>query len=173
MPEAQLRMAKRKDAAAIARVQVDSWRGAYKDIMPPGILDTLDVDAKTDLWKRLLGDADHFCFVATIDGNIAGFIAISASPDDDHDPLLVADIGALYVDSEHWRQGIGSKLIFHGLDRLRERGFSKATLWVLEGNEMGRSFYEKHGFASDSSRKVHPRSGLVELRYAYELSEIG
>ncbi|MEM7312050.1 MAG: GNAT family N-acetyltransferase [Planctomycetota bacterium] len=169
----QIRTAGTKDAAAIARVQVDSWRGAYKDVMSPEILDALDVEAKTDLWKILLGDADQFCLVATTDGNIAGFVAMSASPDDDHDPSRVADIGALYVEPKQWQKGIGSKLICHGLDRLREQGFNKAALWVLEGNEMGRTFYEKHGFTNDGGKKVHPRSGLVELRYEIDLSGIG
>lgn len=43
---------------------------------------------------------------------------------------------------------------------LRTDGYDTAYLWVLEGNERAATFYERHGWASDSARKVDHRPGL-------------
>ena len=46
----------------------------------------------------------------------------------------------------------------------RERGFARATLWVLEGNARARRFYEREGWAAGWRREVGAARGLHDGR---------
>jgi ribosomal protein S18 acetylase RimI-like enzyme len=56
-------------------------------------------------------------------------------------------IYSLAVSPAHRRQGIGSRLVAHAEEALRDRGCLKINLQVLEGNESALAFYERMGFA--------------------------
>lgn len=58
------------------------------------------------------------------------------------------------------------------LDRARQRGFARVTLWVLDSNQRARRFYEKAGFTTDGASKtetVAPGVVLEEVRYCRDL----
>jgi GNAT superfamily N-acetyltransferase len=55
----------------------------------------------------------------------------------------------VYLEPDRIGHGIGKRLSDHALDDLRERGFSAATLWVLETNDGARRFYEREGWTAD------------------------
>ena len=47
----------------------------------------------------------------------------------------------------------------------RERGFEEFVIWVLEENELGKSFYEKHNYSLDGKDKIFKRWNKREIRY--------
>ena len=47
------------------------------------------------------------------------------------------------------RGGVGRMLMAEARRRLAEDGFSEAILWVLQGNDRARSFYEREGWEPD------------------------
>jgi hypothetical protein len=49
-----IRPAVSADAAAIATVQVRSWRAAYRGLLPQEELDALDIGRRTETWTRIL-----------------------------------------------------------------------------------------------------------------------
>jgi RimJ/RimL family protein N-acetyltransferase len=54
----------------------------------------------------------------------------------------------------------------HAVRALHEAGLDDITLWVLEGNERARRFYEACGFQPDGTRQLLDIGGLVpEIRY--------
>ena len=63
-------------------------------------------------------------------------------------------------------------------ERLRAAGFTRAHLWVLEGNDRAASFYERHGWREDGAfqdddqliRGEHPQT-LRERRRVRDLIE--
>lgn len=68
----------------------------------------------------------------------------------------MAEIMLMYVHPDFQRQGIGEKLIFHAIDKMRRKGYGCAVLDTAEKNENARRFYEKIGFKeqqTDVSRK--------------------
>jgi putative acetyltransferase len=68
--------------------------------------------------------------------------------------LLGSEVGALFVHPKFWSHGIGRAL----LDKAVElRG--ALTVDVFEANEIGRAFYERHGFTATSEEK-HEETGL-------------
>jgi GNAT superfamily N-acetyltransferase len=60
----------------------------------------------------------------------------------------VALLDELYVRPEHRGGGIGTALIRHAFDLLRERGARLFEVNVDEGDAGARRFYERHGFTT-------------------------
>jgi hypothetical protein len=45
--------------------------------------------------------------------------------------------------------------------RLRERGFTAAVLWVLQGNARAATFYEGEGWAPDGATRTEQPYGIL------------
>ena len=92
-----------------------------------------------------LPKAETWVWIA--DGLVVGFIS-----------LLGNEIGAIFVDPEFHRSGIGRALV----DRARAlRG--EVEVEVFERNLLGRAFYEKLGFEL-MHQKTHEQTGLEIMR---------
>lgn len=102
--------------------------------------------------------------VAVEGAHLTGFAAARPSRDDDNDGT-VGEVAALYVAPAHWRRGIGTHLLEEALTRIRHDGSSMATLWVLEGNEPAKRFYEYQAWIPDRAHRVEPDIGALEVRY--------
>lgn len=158
------------DAEHLAQIQVSAWRLAYQGIMPKGELDALDVTKRTQSWKRILADQSQTTLIIEQDHTPIGFINIGAC----HDASAgqhTGEIRAIYVLPDYMHQGVGTKLLQAGLDRLRERKFSKVSLWVLKENRSAISFYQTQGLQPDGHCKTERRPGydLNEIRLAMSL----
>lgn len=162
----KVRQATPEDAEPIAAVHVASWRAAYRGLVPDDLLDSLDVAERSRTWSSILATEEWPCYVAIVESAVIGFIHVCPCRDSDKDPSCTGEISAIYCAPNHWRQGHGSVLLRQGMDALAGRGVSEVTLWVLERNVAARRFYEVHGFCADEPRKIHAKSGLVEIRYA-------
>ena len=81
------------------------------------------------------------------------------------------ELCALYVDPQHWGQGIGVALVSAARAQMLEHGFLHAILWVLTGNVRAERFYQNDGWAADGiSRKAMVWDIEVdEIRYVREL----
>lgn len=165
----RIRRAKPEDAEAVAVIQVRGWQEAYKDIMPDRHLAAMTVEARKSTWEQLL--ASGVTFVSESPTGITGFCSVGATRDDRPDGSRFGEIYALYVEPKLWRNGVGQGLCDAGLSWLRAEGFEAASLWVLEKNLIGRSFYEKAGFAADGGHEPYQASAttLTELRYTIGL----
>lgn len=157
------------DVGAIARVHVESWQSAYKGLLPDDYLAGLSVDRRIDVWHRLVADVGDERGVLVLDDQdlVVGFSHYSPSRDDDAD-RGTGEVTSIYLLASHWRRGGGSQLHEAAIGRLRDAGFRRATLWVLDGNERATAFYEARGWLRDGASKVDDR-GTVELhevRYA-------
>ena len=131
------------DADAIERVRTDTWRDAYRGLMPDSLLDAMGYDATR---RRALMSAlppHQFVLVAEHDGAVVGFClgGHSRTPDD---PFR-GEVYAIYVLPEHHGRGIGRALLRAGAKELIERGFPSMIIWVLRENAASRLFYERMG----------------------------
>ena len=59
----QIRLAHIDDAEGLARVHVDSWRVAYKGIVPDEHLASLSYEKRAGRWRESLSNADSASFV--------------------------------------------------------------------------------------------------------------
>jgi GNAT superfamily N-acetyltransferase len=165
----RVRRAEIGDAAAIALVVVESWRVAYRGLIPQDYLDQLDPQARREAWARGLAQAQwprSGVLVAEAGDGVVGFVYIGPSPDEDRGPTTGA-LGAFYAVPAVWGTGVGRALMAEAMTRLSEAGFTEATLWVLDTNARARRFYEAAGWRLDGAVMIDESRGfpLSELRY--------
>lgn len=163
-----IRRARADDARAIAQVHVDTWREAYRGLLPAEYLSALSVDRRETFWASELKvtPAERMPWLADSAGTVAGFV--SAGPSRDEDAVsATGEVYAIYVRPECWDRGVGRDLLGHAERDLRGHGYTEARLWVLAGNERARRFYEKAGWVAGPARTDHIGDIEVEeVRYS-------
>jgi len=162
----EIRAATPADAHAIATVNVQSWRVAYRGQLPDDVLDGLSIDAWEESRSRALTTRPPRTHidVAVDEGTVVGFAATGPPlvAVDRADPDL-GDLYALYLQPEVWRRGIGAQLHAAALDGLRSAGFTHAGLWVLTTNERALRFYARLGWTDTGRTQVDTGPGGIEL----------
>ncbi len=167
-----IRPATSADAAAVARVQVDSWDGTYRGLIPDQVIDALTPERRTDQWERFLANpAGRTLLVAEHDG-VVGMASLGPARGEAGD---VGEIYAIYVTPDHWDHGHGRDLIVEAERLLAAAGHTSAVLWVLVGNDRGIGFYEKAGWQPDGHTRIEVMfdESLSEVRYRRDLGAAG
>ena len=164
-----VRPATAADADAIGRVQVETWRAAYRGLMPDEAIARFDVAARQQMWREGLERVPRpgsATFVAEVEGEVVGFASVGACRDEEG----AGELYAIYLQPSHWDRGIGRALLERAEESLRSSGFARALLWVMEGNERGERFYRAAGWERDG-RKLDTFQGaeVAELRYRKDL----
>lgn len=168
--EVELREARRGDERAVAELHVRSWQEAYRGLMPAEFLAALDPRERAGRYRFEGGEGRPTTVLAegrTLEGKtsereafeegeaLLGFVTFGASRDGDARGL--GEVYALYVDPDRLRGGVGRRLMGEARRRLNGLGFSEAILWVLQGNDRARDFYEGEGWAGDgATREENP-----------------
>jgi GNAT superfamily N-acetyltransferase len=168
-----VRDASADDARAIAEVHVAAWRWAYRAQLPDDLLAGLSVDDREAMWAAwFLRPEDRGAMVVACDtgGSVVGFANTGPSRDDDPSQGT-GELHALYLVEEVRGTGVGRLLHDEAIVRLRDAGFTHATLWVLETNDLGRRFYEKAGWWRDGAvgRHMFGCGNRPILRYSRDL----
>jgi len=162
------------DVPAIARVQVASWAGVYRGLMPDSIFDNVTLERRTEQWSRyFVNRPSASALLVAEDGGgvVVGMASVGPNRDDDLMAEPVAELLAIYVEPEHWDQGYGRRLMIACVAEMQLLGYDSATLWVLDANERGIAFYEAGGWLADGSAKIDESFGepIREVRYRLDL----
>lgn len=160
-----IRKADIEDAAAIAHVQVESWKTTYTGIVPDAFLSSLNKEDRTHSWQEQILAGNISIFVAENEINVFGFAAGGELQEKLHE--YDAELYAIYLLRERQRQGAGRTLSIALASALRAKGFTSMLVWVLEQNPSV-SFYERLG-AAQIARKVINIGGadLQELAFGW------
>jgi GNAT superfamily N-acetyltransferase len=149
----KVRWARPDDAGAIAAVHIGSWLGAYRGLVPEATLSRLSAAERTRQWLEWLRDPTRpRTLVADRGEGIEGFCSLAMPARGEGPDSDLAEIPAFYVAPDAWRMGIGSALMTRALAEMVEAGFSRAVIWVLEGNDRAIAFYEATGWRLDGGR---------------------
>ncbi len=171
----RVRRACRDDAPRIAEIHVRSWRAAYRGILPDALLDGLSVSEREQSWDALLRDGDSHWLTLVAEGAGGapiGFCSVATPSHDERAGEKTAEIGALYVDTGHWREGAGGAMLSTALEELSEQGWRDVVLWVLPENQPALTFYGRFGFAVDEGvEELEQRSGRPVIRLRTELDQ--
>ncbi len=166
---ANVRDATIADVAGIARVRVETWRAAYGGLVPPEMLERMDIERETarrmEHWDDMHADARCHDLVAVVDGEVVGWAM--CGPARDAEPPATGELYAIYAAADRWRRGVGQALLAEVERRLVADGHERAYLWVLLGNARAMSFYEAHGWHADGGEKVE--EGMHERRLVRDL----
>lgn len=166
----RLRRATPQDAPAIAAIAVRAWHHAYADFLDPRTLAERDVESQTTRWRDHLTAGEAETVVAVTSGRVVGYATTGPGGDRDTD-ATTGGVLALYVDPSAQGAGLGTRLLADAVARLRGAGYRDATLWVFADYGLARRFYERHGWALDSSGAGQEDEGWREpaVRYRREL----
>jgi ribosomal protein S18 acetylase RimI-like enzyme len=175
----RIREAELRDAAAMARVSVDSYRAAHRDQIPEASLMQFTYEESERNWARAireLSEADErqeYIYVAeNVEGLLVG--VAMGGPERSHHPLYMGEIYFLYLLPEYQRQGIGRQLVISVVERLVEQEMDSLLIRVLKANAPARRFYEALGgqLVPDVEEEFEDR-GAVLVRVAYGWREVG
>lgn len=166
----EVRDAVAADAMAIAEVHVRSWQAGYRGLLPDDYLTGLRPQDRAAQYTFDNASADSpTTLIALAGAAVRGFAAIGPARDDDDS---LGELLALYVDPDHWRSGVGQRLVGEARQRLTGGGFTHAVLWVLVGNQRGAACYAADGWSADGAARQDEVWGVTvdEVRYRRSLS---
>lgn len=145
------------DKFAISRIYEESWKFAYKDIMPQDYLESIPAGR----WIPNLDKEGMNTLVLLEDGMFVGTSSYCKSRFSDFSNF--GEIVSIYVLPQYIGKGYGKKLLDAVVEELAQLGFRDIFLWVLEDNLRARKFYEKAGF-TPSDNYLDDNIGGKELR---------
>ncbi|SNR93152.1 GNAT family N-acetyltransferase [Blastococcus mobilis] len=172
--DASVRPALPDDATEIARIQVVTWRTAYRSVLPATVLDEWDADAATASWRSAITSPPtpgHRVVVALERNVVVGFAAFGPAEltsGELPDPAgRTAELTTLLVEPRWGRRGHGSRLLAAVSDIARSGGAARLQVWLLEGDRVSSGFYESAGWEPDGwARTLDTGSGpLREIRW--------
>lgn len=151
-------------------IHAKSWQKAYRGIVPDEIINTYTPENRAKVFKEAVTTRPEECYLFKCDGRPAGLALLHKSHEDNADEND-GEIYAIYFHPDFWGTPATHKALEFCIGRLRERGFTKINIWMLEDNLRARKFYEKHGFAFDGRKKtIDLGKQLVEIRYSRSIS---
>jgi len=172
-----LRPARPGDAAAIAKVHVETWRAAYAGIVPDAYLVSMTESKQALQWNHMIRRATAPEAVLTAEsadvpgGRIVGFGSCGRARGQGTASPESGEIFTLYVTPDWQGRGIGRLLVEGLFVQMQGSGLSEAVLWVLSDNP-ARFFYEGLGGRRVAERKE--RFAGVELdEAAYAWRDLG
>ncbi|MFI5931198.1 GNAT family N-acetyltransferase [Actinoplanes sp. NPDC051494] len=162
-----VRPARPEDAAEIARIQLTTWRTAYRRLFPAHVLANLDEAFLARGWAEAIEKAPsprHRVLIAIEQAEsaqtVVGFAA--AGPADEQalapeEPPLadgVAAVTDLLVEPRWQRRGHGSRLLAATVDLWREDSFTSAVAWAYDADKPMQLFLASSGWEPDGAGRA-------------------
>ncbi len=140
------------DETHLAYIQTESWKAAFRNILPEEILQkTTEINRATAMYKRLLDEHTGNGYILEVNG-IPHCIAWWDKARDD-DMTDYAELICIHSLQDNWRKGYGTKMMKKVLGDIKDAGYTKAMLWVFADNDRARKFYEARGFVTYGKTK--------------------
>jgi GNAT superfamily N-acetyltransferase len=125
---------------------VETWRAAYRGIVPDDYLDGFSYDESERLWQDTIEAGDGSVFVAEDGAEVFGFA--SGSPRERFSRELreyEGELKTLYVLPSRKGGGAGRQLVGAVVRHFADRGVNSMLLWAFAENRAARGFYESLG----------------------------
>ncbi|MET8835275.1 GNAT family N-acetyltransferase [Micromonospora sp. NPDC004540] len=163
-----VRPARPEDAGEIARLQLATWRVAYRRILPRHVLDNLDEAYLARRWSAAVQEPPsgaHRVLVAVEQAEQSYLVGFAASGPADAEALApgepaealadgVAAVTDLLVEPRWGRRGHGSRLLAAMVDHWREDGFTRAVAWAFDADAATRKFLTSTGWEPDGAARA-------------------
>jgi GNAT superfamily N-acetyltransferase len=162
-----VRPARPEDAPEIARIQLSTWRTAYRRMFPPHVLANLDEAYLARGWTEAITappSPRHRVLIAVEQSdtakNVVGFAAFGPADEQalapEEKPLAddVAAVTDLLIEPRWGRRGHGSRLLAAAVDHWRDDQFRSAVAWAYEADDVMRKFLESTGWEPDGAGRA-------------------
>lgn len=148
---------------AISQVYEESWKYAYKDIIPKSFLDSIP----SGKW---VGSLENRNTLVMLDNEqIVGTSSFGDSRFEEFRDM--GEIISIYLLPQYIGKGNGKLLLNAVLDEFMKSNYREVFLWVLEENYPARKFYEKNGFVKTDKFLDDNIGGKIlrEIQYVLNL----
>ncbi|MCX7710280.1 MAG: GNAT family N-acetyltransferase [Clostridia bacterium] len=136
----KIREAGVEDVLEIAKIKVETWRSAYKGLIPDHYLNQLDYNEQAQKFDGIISKRkDTFALVAEDDSKVVAFAVGGRERSSEYH--YEGEVYSIYVREEFQKRGIGRHLMSWSAKKLKEMGIDSMMVWVLEGSPY-RRFYE-------------------------------
>lgn len=148
----------------ISKIYESSWKYAYKGMIPQAYLDSIPAGQ----WANNIYKSGLKSLVLIEDGRMIGTASFCRSRWERYSDY--GEIVSIYFLPDYIGKGYGRLLLNKCIEQLKQDGFSKLLLWVLEDNHRARKFYEKNGFVYSGVFMVDNIGGkeVREVLYFFE-----
>ena len=136
----KIRSAEKKDAFAVATINVLGWKTAYRGLIPDSILDAMEVTEKRIKRTEETISTVEIYLVAENENGVVGFLVGGKTKN--KDIPYPYEIYVFYVHPDCWRVGIGTALINAFKEKIKGAPF---CVYMLDGNTKALNFYQKMG----------------------------
>jgi GNAT superfamily N-acetyltransferase len=130
------------DVATVAHLHIDSWRSAYRGILPDSYLDGPIAEDRRQVWKTRLSSptSNRILVLLAIEDSVPiGFVCVLL----DEEPARGACLDNLHVLPSHHGRGLGRELFPDAAQWVRRQEPTwPMHLWVFEENHQARRFYD-------------------------------
>lgn len=153
------------DKFAISQIYEESWKFAYKDIIPQAYLESIP----SGHWVPYLDKEETHTLVLIENDIFVGTSSYCKSRFSDFDNF--GEIISIYFLPEYIGKGYGKQLLNAVVAELAKLGYRDIFLWALEENHRARKFYEKAGFISSNTYLDDNIGGkeLRQIQYCYHI----
>lgn len=152
-----VRRAKLQDNAALAAIFADSWRFAYRGIIPHAHLECLIRRRGADWWSKAIRQEAHLMVIEAA-GAVAGYATCGAAR---RAGAYNGEIYELYLSPPYHGLGLAEHLFEACRNELDRRGLDGLVVWALEDNEQAADFYYRRG--GRPIARMHERFGAAKL----------
>lgn len=126
-----------QDRAALAELQLASWRAAYAPFVPAQALGPELAETIESRWRQIKLGKQEFVLVAQRADGLDGFVTVLAQD--------MPFIDNFHVRPGLYRSGIGRALMVETAQSLQKLGQNSVALTVLAANQRARAFYAALG----------------------------
>lgn len=168
----KIREAVLDDCKAIAQINVDTWRSAYRGLVPEEILNNLSIKEREGLILQFLKSEQKETFILVAEGTPGEIIGYTmGGPERFSNVEYKGEIYAIYISEEHQRKGVGKLLIKAAARRLQSLHINSMMVWVLAESPY-RKFYQSIG-GKELETKDEEMMGFKANITAYGWADIG
>lgn len=161
-----LRHASATDVAAIGRIQVTTWRDAYRDLIPDDILANITSEKIEVFVTEILSGLHEGTFVLVCEMGMCpiGFCIGGPERSEREEQGSFGEIYSMYVLPAYQRLGLGKALIRQAAGVLRSNGMAGLSLWVLQGNISALRFYQNMGGVMKETKQFEAFGATLDVQ---------
>ena len=142
-----IRSAMPSERLSIGRVYSETWKAAYRGIVPDSFLDSLTEESCA---PHVIPEKG--LLICERSGEIIG--VVSFGPARHTQNSKAGEVYSLYVFCQYWRAGAGRELFEAARRMLRTEGYDSLHIWTLTENRRARQFYERMGMTGYAARTI-------------------